>query len=127
MKRERGIENGRSIRKIIPADELETVNDNIGPPIAINLGYIATDNVNSGDVGIRVSRAAALLRQRSKRRCLDGYESCLLLRNPTPKAGSGRGGRVTINLGAAECSSYGASRAWTSSVTASWLGAMAEA
>ncbi len=43
------------IRKIIPADELETINDNIGAPISINLGYIATDNVNSGDADILIA------------------------------------------------------------------------
>ncbi|MEI9938459.1 MAG: efflux RND transporter permease subunit [Pseudomonadota bacterium] len=43
------------IRKIIPTDELETINDNIGAPISINLGYIATDNVNSGDADILIA------------------------------------------------------------------------
>jgi multidrug efflux pump subunit AcrB len=43
------------IRKIIPASELDTINDNIGAPISLNLGYIATDNVNSGDADILIA------------------------------------------------------------------------
>ena len=54
------------IRKLIPADELETINDNIGAPISINLGYIATDNVNSGDADI-------LIALKPKHHSSDGY------------------------------------------------------
>ncbi|HVP66635.1 MAG TPA: efflux RND transporter permease subunit [Anaeromyxobacteraceae bacterium] len=43
------------IREIIPADELETINDMIGVPPYYNLGFIPTDNVSGMDAEIRIA------------------------------------------------------------------------
>jgi len=43
------------IRQIIPADELETVNDMIGVPPYYNLGFVPTDNVGGMDAEIRIA------------------------------------------------------------------------
>jgi multidrug efflux pump subunit AcrB len=43
------------IRKIIPADELQTINSNIGLPINYNLAFVPTDNVGSMDAEILVA------------------------------------------------------------------------
>ena len=40
-----------SIRNIIPADELDTINDTVGVPSSFNLAFVPTDNV--GDDGCR--------------------------------------------------------------------------
>ncbi len=45
------------IRDVIPAAEIETINDNIGVPVFYNLGFIPTDNVNGADAEILVSLA----------------------------------------------------------------------
>jgi multidrug efflux pump subunit AcrB len=42
------------IRKIIPADEMQTINSNIGVPINFNLAFVPTDNVGSMDAEILV-------------------------------------------------------------------------
>ena len=43
------------IRKIIPADELETINDNIGIPSSYNLAFVPSDNVGGMDAEILIS------------------------------------------------------------------------
>ncbi len=43
------------IRAIVPAAELETVNDNLGVPVSYNLGFVPTDNVDGADAEILVS------------------------------------------------------------------------
>ncbi len=43
------------IRKIIPADELETLNDNIGIPISFNMAFVGTDNIGSFDADITIA------------------------------------------------------------------------
>ncbi len=44
-----------SIRKIIPANELDTVNDTVGVPSAFNLAFVPSDNVGSMDAEILIS------------------------------------------------------------------------
>ena len=43
------------IRAIIPADELETINDNIGTPVFYNLAFVPTDNIGPQDAEILVA------------------------------------------------------------------------
>jgi multidrug efflux pump subunit AcrB len=44
-----------TLRRIIPAEELETINDNIGVPTsAFNLGFVSTDNVGGWDAEILI-------------------------------------------------------------------------
>jgi multidrug efflux pump subunit AcrB len=43
------------IRQIIPADELETINDTIGIPISYNLAFVSTDNIGSFDADITIA------------------------------------------------------------------------
>jgi multidrug efflux pump subunit AcrB len=43
------------IRRIIPADELDTVNDTVGVPSAFNLAFVPSDNVGSMDAEILIS------------------------------------------------------------------------
>lgn len=43
------------IQQIIPADELNTINDMIGIPAFFNLGFVGTDNTGSMDADILVS------------------------------------------------------------------------
>jgi multidrug efflux pump subunit AcrB len=43
------------LRKLIPADELATINDNIGLPIYINLAYVPTDNIGGQDADILIA------------------------------------------------------------------------
>ena len=44
-----------SIRKIIPANELDTINDTVGVPSAFNLAFVPSDNVGSMDAEILIS------------------------------------------------------------------------
>ncbi len=44
-----------SIRKIIPEDELDTVNDTVGVPSAFNLAFVPSDNVGAMDAEILIS------------------------------------------------------------------------
>ena len=44
-----------SIRKIIPADELDTINDTVGVPSSFNLAFVPTDNVGAMDAEILIS------------------------------------------------------------------------
>jgi multidrug efflux pump subunit AcrB len=44
-----------SIRKIIPANEMDTINDTIGVPSAFNLAFVPSDNVGSMDAEILIS------------------------------------------------------------------------
>jgi multidrug efflux pump subunit AcrB len=43
------------IRQIIPADELDTINDNIGIPSSFNLAFVPSDNVGDMDAEITIS------------------------------------------------------------------------
>jgi multidrug efflux pump subunit AcrB len=43
------------IRKIIPADELDTINDTVGVPSSFNLAFVPSDNVGSMDAEILIS------------------------------------------------------------------------
>ncbi len=45
----------RHIREIIPADEIETINDNIGIPTSYNLAFVPTDNVGGQDAEVRIA------------------------------------------------------------------------
>ncbi len=44
-----------SIRKIIPANEMDTINDTVGVPNAFNLAFVPSDNVGSMDAEILIS------------------------------------------------------------------------
>jgi multidrug efflux pump subunit AcrB len=47
----------QEIRKIIPAAELVTINDNIGQPVSINLAYVQSDNIGEQDADILIQLA----------------------------------------------------------------------
>ena len=49
------LEAERRIREIIPADELEGLNDNIGIPLFYNLAFVSTDNIGPQDAEILIS------------------------------------------------------------------------
>ena len=44
-----------SIRKIIPANEMDTINDTVGVPSSFNLAFVPSDNVGSMDAEILIS------------------------------------------------------------------------
>jgi multidrug efflux pump subunit AcrB len=44
----------QAIRKIIPPKELETINDNIGQPISVNLAYVQSDNIGEQDADVLI-------------------------------------------------------------------------
>src|SRR3984957_20230387 len=44
-----------NIRKIIPANEMDTINDTVGVPSAFNLAFVPSDNVGSMDAEILIS------------------------------------------------------------------------
>ena len=46
------------IRKIIPADELQTINSMIGVPSSYNLAFVPTDNVGGMDAEILIDLKA---------------------------------------------------------------------
>ncbi|WP_163865069.1 efflux RND transporter permease subunit [Myxococcus eversor] len=59
----------QELRKVIPAEELATINDTIGVPIPINLAYVASDSIGEQDAEILIQltpkhRPSALYRQR---------------------------------------------------------------
>ena len=58
------------IRTVIPESELQTINDNIGLPSAINLAYVQTDNIGGQD-------AEVLVALRPKHRPTAGYRARL--------------------------------------------------
>src|SRR6185312_1702237 len=45
----------QSLRKIIPPDELDTINDTVGIPSSFNLAFVPSDNVGSMDAEILIS------------------------------------------------------------------------
>ena len=49
------LEAERRIREIIPASELEGLNDNIGIPLSYNLAFVGTDNIGPQDAEILIS------------------------------------------------------------------------
>jgi multidrug efflux pump subunit AcrB len=49
------LEAERKIRQIIPAEELQSLNDNIGIPLFYNLAFVSTDNIASMDAEILIS------------------------------------------------------------------------
>ena len=49
------LEAQRKIREIIPAEELEGLNDNIGIPLFYNLAFVSTDNIGPQDAEILIS------------------------------------------------------------------------
>jgi multidrug efflux pump subunit AcrB len=60
----------REIRRLIPADELDTINDNIGVPTYYNLAFVSTDNVGGWDAEI-------LIQLKEKHHPTDKYRSLL--------------------------------------------------
>src|SRR5262249_22546700 len=46
------LEAERKIREIIPAEEIEGLNDNIGIPLSYNLAFVSTDNIGPQDAEI---------------------------------------------------------------------------
>src|SRR5215813_1438614 len=49
------LEAERKIREIIPAEELEGLNDNIGIPLSYNLAFVSSDNIGPQDAEILIS------------------------------------------------------------------------
>jgi multidrug efflux pump subunit AcrB len=49
------LEAERKIREIIPAAELEGLNDNMGIPLSYNLAFVSTDNIGPQDAEILIS------------------------------------------------------------------------
>jgi multidrug efflux pump subunit AcrB len=49
------LEAERKIREIIPASEIEGLNDNIGIPLSYNLAFVSTDNIGPQDAEILIS------------------------------------------------------------------------
>ena len=45
----------REIREIVPADEIETIDDNIGVPSSYNLAFVQTDNLGGQDADILIA------------------------------------------------------------------------
>jgi multidrug efflux pump subunit AcrB len=45
----------RKVRTVIPADELATIDDNIGIPLYYNLGFVQTDNVDGADAEVLIA------------------------------------------------------------------------
>ncbi len=45
----------QSIRQIIPANELDTINDNVGIPSSFNLAFVPSDNVGSMDAEVLIA------------------------------------------------------------------------
>jgi multidrug efflux pump subunit AcrB len=45
----------RRIRELVPADEIELIDDNIGVPISYNLAFVSTDNIGGQDAEILVA------------------------------------------------------------------------
>jgi multidrug efflux pump subunit AcrB len=45
----------QKIRDIIPRNELETINDNIGVPVSYNLAFVQTDNIGGQDADVLVA------------------------------------------------------------------------
>ena len=56
------------IRELIPADELQTINDNIGIPVSYNLAFVTSDNIGSQDAEIFIAL-------RPEHRPTEGYMS----------------------------------------------------
>ncbi len=48
----------RTIREVVPREELATINDMIGLPVSYNLAFVQTDNVNEMDAEVLVQLAA---------------------------------------------------------------------
>jgi multidrug efflux pump subunit AcrB len=75
------------IRKVIPADELDTINDNIGQPVAINLAYVQSDNIGEGDADILIQlkpkhRPSALYSQRIRDQVAPKFPGSVLYFQP---------------------------------------------
>ncbi len=45
------------MRKVIPADEIQTIDDNIGIPISYNLAFVQTDNLGGQDADVLIALA----------------------------------------------------------------------
>jgi multidrug efflux pump subunit AcrB len=45
----------KTIRGIVPPDELDTIDDNVGVPVSYNLGFVPTNNANDADAEITVA------------------------------------------------------------------------
>jgi len=56
----------QAIRRVIPAGEIQTINDNIGVPTFYNLAFVSTDNVGGWD-------AEVLIQLREGHRPTDDY------------------------------------------------------
>ena len=80
------------IRKVIPADELTTINDNIGQPISINLAYVQSDNIGEQDADILIQlapkhHASALYRQRIRDEVAPKFSSTTIYFQPSDVIG----------------------------------------
>jgi multidrug efflux pump subunit AcrB len=45
----------QTVRRIVPAEELDTIDDNLGIPISYNLGFVPTNNANDADAEITIA------------------------------------------------------------------------
>ena len=72
-----------SIRKIIPADELDTINDTVGVPSSFNLAFVPSDNVGAMDAEILIS-----LKPGTARRSTTSAPSAPGCRRSSPAASS---------------------------------------
>jgi multidrug efflux pump subunit AcrB len=45
----------QKIREVVPPEELQTINDNIGVPISYNLAFVSSDNIGSQDAEIFIA------------------------------------------------------------------------
>ncbi len=45
----------QKVREVVPPEELQTINDNIGVPISYNLAFVSSDNIGSQDAEIFIA------------------------------------------------------------------------
>jgi multidrug efflux pump subunit AcrB len=77
----------QQIRKVIPPAEIETINDNIGQPLSINLAYVQSDNIGEQDADILIQlkgkhRPSAFYRQRIRDEVLPKFPGSTLYFQP---------------------------------------------
>ena len=76
------------IRQIIPAGELETINDTVGVPSSFNMAFVPTDNVGGMDAEILISLSTRIGRRsttsvRSATNCRRNFPAvCSISRPP---------------------------------------------
>ena len=71
------------VRGIVPADELDTIDDNLGVPLFYNLGFVPSANANEEDVEVTVGlkpehHSIVAYRDRIRREVLQGFPGSTL-------------------------------------------------